>query len=393
MTQSVQLSKADFRDSLLYYCTASHGGVADYAHLQAEALVAQGMDVTLLCPTDWTHQQATTYALRAVLRPSQARKDLPRWRRRFHTARRILQNQSHLATVVAHEGRKRVLCACYVEYLAPLWAGRLRQFAQQGTVFGAVVPDPVRDTVVGPVWWHRRSVAAGYSYLRDAFVPYPVTLDTVQPMPGLRTTVTPIGPFAFPAPDKSREVMRRELRLPSAVPVLLSFGYIRDSKNLDLAVRALTALPEAHLVVAGTETAAGNRPVRYYQQLAESLGVSARCRWNIRFISSGEVGNFFAASDVVLLTYSAKFQSVSGVLNTAVHFRRPCLAAGGDCNLGAMVRDYGLGVWVEPDDPAAVVAGLKQLLGARLLPQWEDYGRDNSWERNAALVQERLMAD
>jgi glycosyltransferase involved in cell wall biosynthesis len=378
---------------LLYYCPASYGGIADYAHAQATALVAAGMNVTLLGPTDWPHRQATPYTLRAVLRSGQAGKDLPRWRRRFHTARRILQNQFQLAEVVGREGRRRVLCASYIEYLAPLWAGRLRQLARRGTVFGAVVHDPVRDTVVGPVWWHRRSVAAGYSYLRDAFMHHQIVLDTVQPMQGLRTTVIPIGPFVFPAPEKSREAMRRGWDIPATAPVLLSFGLVRDGKNLDLMVRALAALPEAHLVVAGTEAVSGNKPVRHYQQLAESLGVAGRCRWVIRFIPAGEVGNFFTASDVVMLTYSAGFRSASAVLNTGVHYQRPCLASSGESNLGSMVREYGLGVWVEPDDPSAVVAGLKQLLASPAQPRWEDYARDNSWERNAALVQARLLAD
>lgn len=380
-------------NELLYYCPASYGGIADYAHAQATALVAAGMNVTLLGPTDWPHRQATPYTLRAELRSSQTGKNLARWRRRFHTARRILENQFQLAAIVGREGQRRVLCASYVEYLAPLWAGRLRQLARRGTVFGAVVHDPVRDTVIGPAWWHRRSIAAGYSYLRDAFVHDRITLDTVRPMPQLRTSVIPHGPYAFPAPEKSREVMRRELTLPPNAPVLLSFGYIRDYKNLELTVRALAALPEAHLLVAGTEAGTGNQPLRHYQQLAESLGVADRCRWVIRFIPSSEVGNFFAASDVALLTYAASFRSASGVLNTAVHYRRPCLASSGESNLGAMVREYGLGLWVEPDDPVAVVAGLKQLLASPAQPRWEDYARDNSWERNAALVQARLLAD
>ena len=58
-----------------------------------------------------------------------------------------------------------------------------------------------------------------------------------------------------------------------------------------------------------------------------------------------------------------------------------------------MVRLYGLGVWVEPDDPVAVVAGLKQLLASPPPPRWDDSARDNSWTHNAALVQARLLAD
>lgn len=64
-------------------------------------------------------------------------------------------------------------------------------------------------------------------------------------------------------------------------------------------------------------------------KLAEELGVAERCRWDIRRIPDEEVGDIFAACDVVLVTYSAKFRSASGVLNAAVSARKPVLASSG----------------------------------------------------------------
>jgi hypothetical protein len=111
----------------------------------------------------------------------------------------------------------------------------------------------------------------------------------------------------------------------------------------------------------------------------------------VRFVAEEEVGNFFAAADVALLTYSAKFRSASGVLNTAVHFQKPCLASSGQGNLQGVVRDYGLGMWVEPDSEEAITQGLRDLLQRPPTPDWDRYGKENSWSRNAQLVIERMF--
>ena len=378
--------------TLLYHNAASIGGMADYAHVQASALADLGLRVAFLCPRDWPDHGSAGYTPLRLLPPTRDTIRVPRWQSRARMVRRILAAQAALESVIERERPGHVLLANYHEYLAPLWAGKLRAWASRGVVFGAVVHDPVRDYIVGPRWWHRRSVAAGYSYLREAFVHDTITLDTVEPMPRLRTTVIPHGPFPFPDPAKSRATQRAEWKVPDDAAVLLAFGYVRDGKNIDLAVRALQRFPNAYLVVAGTEASSGQKPARFYQELARTLGVADRCRWIVRFLTGTEVGEFFTAADIALMTYSARFRSASGVLNAAVHFRRPCLASSGQGNLCSMVQQYGLGAWVPPDDPDAVVAGLREVLGTRPQPRWDDYERDNSWERNASLVCERLFS-
>ncbi|MEI9864589.1 MAG: hypothetical protein WDN00_08560 [Limisphaerales bacterium] len=128
--------------------------------------------------------------------------------------------------------------------------GKLRRLARQGTVFGAIVHDPVRHAVIGPLWWHRWSIAEGYSFLREDFVHEPVVLDTIRPQPQLRTTVIPHGMFAVTPATKTAGQMRKELNIPADATVLLSFGHIKDYKNLDLAIRVLAKLPDVYLIVA-----------------------------------------------------------------------------------------------------------------------------------------------
>ena len=235
-------------ERLLLFCPASVGGIADYTHAQANALAGQGVEVSLLCNLNWPHSTNTgVRQLREIPLPVLQVNKLPRWASRVRTAISILRSYGTLVRVIERDGHRRVLLASYIEYLAPTWAGWLRELARNGVVFGAIVHDPVRDYVVGPGWWHKRSVAAGYSFLREAFVHAAINLDTVRPMGNMRTTVIPHGPFAFPAASKSREQVRCELGIPRDGRVLLAFGHLRDGKNLDLVLIFLSGAPRCVL--------------------------------------------------------------------------------------------------------------------------------------------------
>ncbi|MEA5516913.1 glycosyltransferase, partial [Nodularia sp. UHCC 0506] len=285
-----------------------------------------------------------------------------------------------------NEGFEYVLFGSYAEYLAPLWVDPLRKLAKEGVTFGSVVHDPVRNYVVGPLWWHRWSIACGYSFLKEAFVHEAIELDTEKPMPQLHTTVIPIGLYYFPKSQNSREKVRAELNLPQQAKILVSFGHIRDGKNLDLALKAITNFPDVYLVIAGKVSASTQRPVTYYQNLAQSLGIAKRCRWLIDFLPEQQVGDLFNACDAVLLTYNANFKSASSVLNVAVNYQRPCIASAGEGNLKTVVQKYKLGVFVKPDNWQAIRDGIQQWLNGIDSPQWEQYEQDNSWDKNAEII-------
>ncbi|MEJ0001119.1 MAG: hypothetical protein WDO13_19350 [Verrucomicrobiota bacterium] len=103
-------------------------------------------------------------------------------------------------------------------------------------------------------------------------------------MPQLRTTVIPHGPFTFPDATLTPEATRRKLGVPETAELWLSFGHIRDGKNLDLVLQVLAENPRGWLLVAGKEQSAGQRKAAYYQELAQRLGVASRCLWLNRFI-------------------------------------------------------------------------------------------------------------
>lgn len=375
---------------LLYFSPAAAGGLADYAHEQANALAKSSVEVEMLTTAQYPVRAGCRYQVRPVLAGIK-NEGQSRLLRKVAWAKCILKNFRSLRDEIKSKNFKTVLLGSYSEYLAPLWAAQFRSLAGANVKFGAVVHDPVRDFVLGPDWWHRRSIADAYSFLREAFVHEEIRLETVRPMPGLRTTVIPHGPFRFPEPALSRKQMRDKLSIPDDAFILLSFGHIRDGKNLDLAVHALGDFPSVHLLVAGKEQSSAQKPIGYYQELARTTGVSERCRWMHGHVPENEIGNLFSASDLVLLTYAKSFRSASGVLNTAVRYRKPCLASSGGGNLRSVVERYDLGLFVAPDSLEALKAGIGMAVSRGTNPRWDAYESENSWERNALLVKEKMF--
>ncbi len=371
---------------LLLFCPSSFGGIPDYAHHQAEALGKTGWKVTMLCPADFPHV-ATGYRQDRCL-PGEPSRFGPRPVRVAGLMLRMLAGYRMLERRIRESKAKRVLMATYSEYLAPLWAWRLRCWRRRGVVFGAVAHDPVRDFVVGPLWWHRHSISAGYSFLEHVFVHEAIELDTGSRPQRVETHVIPHGPFPFPAASRSREAIRKELDIPEDAPLFLSFGHLRDGKNLNLVLEAMAGISWAWLLVAGTEAGSGHVASREYREQAAALGMAERCRWKIGFAPPERVAEYFTAADFILLTYRATFRSASGVLNVAVRYRKPVATSCGEGNLASSMERYGLGVRVGADETSEIARGMRRLIEEGIDPDWSGYERDNSWERNARLVRE-----
>jgi glycosyltransferase involved in cell wall biosynthesis len=205
------------------------------------------------------------------------------------------------------------------------------------------------------------------------------------------------GPAHSPATSYS------QLATPASQDVVfLAFGQIRDGKNLDLILKAMPSLPEhVKLLVVGKGDSSSSKAPQFYQKLADDLGVSHRCRWDIRRIPEEEVGDFFAAADMVILTYNANFRSASGVLNAAVSARRPVLASSGEGPLKKAVQRYRLGVFFSPDNLDCIIKGAKTLIttfgnsraSSMTAPEWELYECENSWVINANRVVSALFSN
>lgn len=150
-------------------------------------------------------------------------------------------------------------------------------------------------------------------------------------------------------------VFEAEKLPPPAGRTLLFFGLIRDYKGLDLLIRAVPEIPAARLVVAGDPV----DPVGPAQELARSLGVDDRIEWRLHFMGQQEVRDLMAGSAAVVLPY--RRLDSSGVLATAIGYRRPVVVTDVG-SLGEIVREFGAGEVVPPDDSAALAAACLRLL-------------------------------
>jgi glycosyltransferase involved in cell wall biosynthesis len=369
---------------LLYLCDADSGGIAEYALRQVKALEAQGAEVTFLCRSSFDVPRVRASEIRAILPSGGAGTGSApiRLLRRIRDSRAVAETAVREAASGDYDG---LLIACYGEYFSPFWAAILQRAARRGLRIGTIAHDPVRDFVLGPRWWHRWSVRKAYSFVSDVFVHDPTPADFGGSKPdGIKVHPIPHGPYEVGALRMGREAMRVRYGFLEGDQVFLSFGQIRDGKNLDRFLRVMKELPkEVKLLVAGSGGGGSQRPPENYRQLAVELGVSDRCVFDFRYIPDEETGDLFAVADAVLMIYSAKFRSASGVLNTAVACRKPVLASSGAGPLRTAVDVYRLGSFVVPDDDAAILQGALQLMAEPGQPQWERYERENSWEANA----------
>lgn len=136
---------------------------------------------------------------------------------------------------------------------------------------------------------------------------------------------------------------------------LLFFGLLRTYKGLDLLVSALPSVPGARLIVAGDPV----DPVEPLQRLARQLGVADRIEWRLGFLPEPELDEVLAAATVVVLPYRGL--DSSGVLATALGHRRPVVVSDVG-SLGELVREFGAGAVVPPEDVHALAQACTRLL-------------------------------
>jgi glycosyltransferase involved in cell wall biosynthesis len=428
---------------ILIFSPTPSGGLAEHAHYQAQALhrIAHlsGLDiekpkakVTLLCSPDFLHARKVEYKKAAVFSS-----DFSLFGRFFGRAGELLDKslkiigeQWRLALEVLLRKPDVVLLSSYSEYLAPFWVLPHCIVAKLlGVVYVANLHDPVRDYVLGPKWWHDLSVKMAYWPISVGVVHQ--RLPELSPVPKhVQVVEAPVGVYDLQESPEDPEAIRaawgvrkeksETLKLGKAESrnsadcgnaldserssldtsahadvVFLAFGFIRDNKNLDLVIRALVENPEALLVVMGKAQSKKDKPVDFYRNLARELGVSDRVRFFDEFVPDEKLASYFAAADVVLLTYDKTFHSQSGVLNVAARARRPVLASAGESPLKDCVQRYGLGVFVEPDNLDALKRGMEMVASdgwqvASGEPDWDGYENFASWDENVAKILEAV---
>jgi glycosyltransferase involved in cell wall biosynthesis len=369
----------------LFFAPSVSGGLAEYAFYQAEALEKAGAKVTCLVSQSFLNGRASKFE-RVICLSDPPAEESSRFFKKLKMAWRLVANQMVLAWQVWRRRPDLVLLDSYVEYLSPFWVWPHWILARVCRVrYAANLHDPVRSYSIGPIWWHELSVRLAYWPLD--FVLVHDKLPEPSPVPAcVRAAQVPHGLFEIRGTPPARDSVRNEWGVRTGQKVFLAFGFVRDGKNLDFAIRALVEVPEAFLVVAGSVASTKDKPFSFYRDLADELGVADRCRFFEGFVADDDLGKFFSGTDFVLLTYDSSFHSQSGVLNIAARARKPVLASASPSPLIESVKKFQLGVAVTPDSQAAVTDGMRQLISASIQPRWQDYEDTAAWPDNARGV-------
>jgi glycosyltransferase involved in cell wall biosynthesis len=382
--------------SVVMLVFSDRGGLADYAHQQACELVRRGIDLTVLCKKRFAaDRENAPYRMRSLFVAEPERVRTKRLRQVI-VALVVVLNEWIAAGYIALLRPKAALKDGFSELMAPFWfLPHLMNDRILRVTYAVDLHDPDRKRFFGPQWWHRLSVRAAYTMNRIILVHDP-RVKGIELAPR-RAAVVEVPHGMFPVAQSHEELtpngieFRSKRRIPQGAPLLLSFGFIADRKNIDLVIRALAAVPDACLLVAGRVASTRDRSVAQYAQLARQVGVADRVFFEERFVPDYELASFFQAADGILLTYKSEFVSQSGVLHLAANWDKPVLAASGPGPLAEMVARHNLGIVVEPDSMGALTEGLIRLVSGRYPALgWAGFREAASWKVNIDSFLEAL---
>lgn len=201
--------------------------------------------------------------------------------------------------------------------------------------------------------------------------------------------------------DNTVFIQKREARLKLGLPpeglILLSFGAPHSGKDIETVIKAAMHIPEVFVVHAGTQAfSLGSNPKNF----TEEHNLGNRTAIFDHYIGQTEERlQLFAAADALVLSYTKVFKSTSSMLWEAAKYRLPVISSNANL-LGAMVREYNLGLLFEAENTESLVdairrfegLGIEELELMRLGCQKfvKDYS-DEKWAKDTIGVCEQLV--
>ncbi len=373
------------------------GGIGRYTHELACALQNEdGVTVAVIGSPDFEYRESTPYEFVPAL-PSISHR-VPWIRKsRFLLAQGISPRR---CLTYAQEREFDVIHFSNINHLTyPFWRQRARQAPQK---IVATAHDVRRGQRILNRRWETKALAQFYRDSDQLFVHAQSQVDDLSAFAQVepsKVEIVPHGTYPYPAANRKRAELRESFGITPGRPVGLYFGSVRDDKNLDGVLQALTQIsgPRPFLVVAGRIGGSGHRSAEAYRDLIRELGLEQDVCLSDRFIDEDEVGDFFEMADFALLTYRTSFTSQSGVLNVAMHYGVPVIATPAP-TLAETVGRYDIGVVCRDDQPAGIADGLRSLLAkieAGYTFDFAPYQAAHSWAataRQTAACYRKLLA-
>jgi glycosyltransferase involved in cell wall biosynthesis len=379
-----------------FYVFFPAGGIGRYTNELMRALSARpGVKVEVACTPDfqWANEPGyqTWAGLRSISHPLSLIRRFRFLRAQFENPVRFIRRAVEAGADVVHFAN--------VNHLSfPYWR---RALEKSGLRVAISVHDVRRQKSILHRTWEEQQLKAVYHSADALFVhsAYQANeLVTYANVTREKIHVVPHGPYPHGRAEHDATDVRKGLGLPQDRQVALFFGQLRDEKNLEGLIRAVSmSSGRPHLLVAGSAGGGRHRSIDFYRGLAREVGVEDCVTFVPRFIPDEEVGDLFAASDWVALPYSNSFTSQSGVLNIAAHYERPVLVSSSPV-LHETVRMNDIGVACDGDEPGSLATGIDKLcmrIRKKHPHAFAQYRQQFSWDENARLTSEvywRMLA-
>ncbi len=210
-----------------------------------------------------------------------------------------------------------------------------------------------------------------------------------------------LGERLFVVPDPiehmeqiPQDVARKQLGLPQGQVLALFFGGLRWDKGLDILFDALPLFEDdGAVLVAGQAEHFGEQEIASCRRRLQDV---EHLITRLEFIPDEDVAKYFAAADVIVLPYRKAFKGTSGALQHAAAACKPVIAADVG-EVGPTVREYGLGIVVEPESPSALAEGIREFLARReelteeVRSQALRYAEANDWRIMARKVRNAYL--
>jgi glycosyltransferase involved in cell wall biosynthesis len=195
----------------------------------------------------------------------------------FTLTRRIWRGE--FAALVAYQSTASIL----VGVVGWLRGCRLRIVHQTCTPAETAAPLRLLDKIVGTLGLYSKNVANSVA-TQAAFARNPVRYR--------RAMVLIEHGVDLAQSRRTRAEVRRRFNLPLDRSLILKVGRLVEQKNQEVLIKALSDVPEAHLVLAG-----GGANLEAYRGLAVSLGVGARVHV-LGALPSNDIADLYVAADL-----------------------------------------------------------------------------------------------
>ena len=370
-----------------FYCFFPRGGIGQYTHeLLTQLMCLESLTVSLYCPPNFEWLNKAKYETHPVLFQISSNQPLIR-KMKFLMGQWLNPNRflHHAVKSKAHI----VHFSNFNHLTYPAWKGFKTKNAP--LVQACTAHDVKRAVPILNRNWETRQLRQFYKDCRIIFVHGENQKQELESFTGkgnYKTVIVPMGPYEFPGSQHSQKTKFE--KKDNQASKGLFFGNIRDEKNLDGLLKALSLDPEnVQLTVAGKSGISGHKSIQYYQNLADSLGLKGKILWRDGHVPEDQVSELFQSSDWVALPYKDKFTSQSGVFNIATHYSKPMLITPAP-TFKEIFAKYSLGELAINEGPGEMQKALKRLIQGIKTSKYDgfqSYQDYHTWEKNAEFTQ------